>query len=366
MREHVLTRTEPAAGAFWLEAAGLREHWYVACTSRELRRGAVRASKILGLGIVLFRRTDGSVAALVDQCVHRGTALSAGRVVDDRLVCPYHGWCYASDGRVVHVPSVDGARAPERAHRFSQRAFAVRESRGLVWVFPGDSDPDATPVFDMPYHEAPGWTSYYMVSRFEGSVGALAQNFMDVPHTVYVHDKIFRRSTDRLMRTTLELTASSVEVSYADGGDRIGMMPWLTNPRREPLVHTDRFHAPNVTRCDYHWGERSSFVITSQITPLDARSSRVYTLIAYRFPWPGWVARALRPLVHAYTRIVLRQDIRIVRENRRGLDNALGGRSHHVPADAVHLGIERLIDSTRRGEPLAANRLGSRAMDFRI
>ena len=292
--------------------------------------------------------------------------MSAGRVIDGCIVCPYHGWRYDGGGHVVHIPSVDGVTVPGSPHRFAQRAFATREAHALVWVFLGDADPAEVAPFEMPYRDAPGWVSYYMVSRFEGSVDALAQNFMDVPHTVYVHDKIFRSGTERLMRTTLDLTASSVEVTYEDNGDAIGMMPWLTNPRREPLVHTDRFIAPNVTRCDYHWGRRSGFVITSQITPIDAHRSRVYTLIAYRFPWPRWVARVLRPFIHLYTRIVLEQDIRIVRENRRGLDNAPGIRTHSVHADAVHLGIERLIDSVRRGEPLPEGRLGRRRMDFNL
>src|SRR5690606_30061410 len=126
-------------------------------------------------------------------------------------------------------------------------------------------DPGATPIFAMPYWRERPWVTYYMVSRFAGSVGALAQNFMDVPHTVYVHDTIFRKKTDKLMRSTVETKPSRVEVTYHTDDDAIGMLPFLTNPKRRPLVHTDKFFAPNITRCDYHWGDDSGFVITSQM-----------------------------------------------------------------------------------------------------
>ena len=350
----------------WEQAGQLREHWYVACTAHELERARVYAATVLGLGIAIYRKRDSSIAALLDQCVHRGTALSAGRVSEDCLVCPYHGWRYDGAGRVVHIPSQDGAAPPARPHAYRQRAFAARESYGLIWVYAGERDPQLAPIFPMPFWRTPPWVTYYMVSRFDGTVGALAQNFMDVPHTVFVHDTIFRKSPARSMRSTVELKAASVEVEYHDADDTIGMFPWLTNPDRETLVHTDKFFAPNVTRCDYHWGEKSGFVITSQMTPLDDRSCRVYTLISYRFPLPRLLVRCLRPLLHAYTRTVLEQDIRIMRANRRGLDNAPAPQQRNVKADLVHVRIERLIDAVRDGVPLSPDELGRQPIDFHL
>jgi hypothetical protein len=107
-------------------------------------------------------------------------------------------------------------------------------------------------------------------------------------------------------------------------------------------------------------------VITSQMTPIDDRSCRVYTLISYRFPLPYWLARMLRAVIHAYTRIVLEQDIRIMRINRHGLDNSPSPQQRHVRADLVHLGIDRLIEAARTGEPVAEQHLGKRPMEFHL
>ena len=352
--------------AFWDNAAGLRESWYVACTAAELKRRRIVSARIYGIGIAVFRRSDGQIAALLDQCLHRGTILSAGQLVADCLVCPYHGWRYDSEGRVVHIPSQDGIELPDQPHAHRLRSFAIREAYGLVWVYVGDGDPESTGIFEMPFWRRRDWVNYYMVSRFSGSVGALAQNFMDVPHTVYVHDTIFRKKADRIMRSTVETGPASVEVTYHDANDAIGMLPLLTNPHKQPLVHTDRFFAPNITRCDYHWGDRSGFVITSQITPEDARSCRVYTLISYRFPWPAWIGRVLSPVIHAYTRIVLGQDIRIMRKNLAGLDNAPAHRARSVRADRVHVDIDRVIEAMRSGEAVPDEYLGSNAVEFYV
>lgn len=346
------------------EAGMLTEHWYVAGTAERLRRKGLMSAKIFGLGIVVFRRRDDSIAALLDQCLHRGTALSGGRLRDDCIECPYHGWRYDGDGRVVLIPSEDGDTLPDQPRDFAQRAFSVVESHGLIWVYMGNNEPDASDIFEMPFHGDSGWVTYYMVSNFEGTVSALAQNFMDVPHTVHVHDTIFRSSPKKEIRSTVSLRPASVEVEYHEEDDSIGMMPWLTNPKRQPLVHTDKFFAPNVTRCDYHWGEESGFVITSQITPKDAHSCQVFTLISYRFPWPLWIARLLRPLIHLYTRIVLEQDIRIMRVNQRGIGNAPDYRARSVKADRVHVGIERVIAAAQSGTPIPDDYLGDHPVDF--
>ena len=330
------------------------EQWYVACAHKELRKNKPYRAKILGLNLVLFRQRDGRVAALLDQCVHRGTRLSAGKIADDCLVCPYHGWRYDAEGQVVHIPSAGekSCSSTSPAYRYRQRHFAVQEQDGLVWVYTGTGDPQSKTVFKLPVYGEKPWQSYFMINTFEADVGSLVQNFMDVPHTVFVHEGIFRSSSGRAMEATLACKAQSIEVTYHDDGDKIGLMNWLSNPDGEPLVHTDRFFAPNVTRCDYRWGERSAFFIISQITPIDSRQSRVYTYIAYRFRLPRWVLGLLRPLIHLYTHIVIRQDVKIIQAHRQGLDNVADFKPCNVQADAVHIGVDQLLAAVKRGEAL--------------
>ena len=344
----------------WQHAGGLREHWYVAALSHSLRQRPL-GTTVLGLGLVLYRRRDGRVVAMLDQCLHRGTALSGGAVQNDCLVCPYHGWRYGAEGQVLEIPSsADGGTS----ETYRQRVFSALERDGLIWVYMGEEQP-SKPPFEMPFRNDSAWDSYFMVTDFDGDVSALAQNFMDVPHTVFVHDKVFRSRVSRMVETTVLMTPASVEVTYHSADDTIGLLPWLTNPRRLPLTHTDKFFAPNVTRCDYHWGVEAGFVITSQMTPTDRFRNRVYTLISYRFAHQRWFQKVLKPFIRAYTRYVINQDVSIIRTNRRGLENAAAFRGHSVEADIVHTGIDRLIDAYRTGEPLKPHQQGERRMRFR-
>ncbi len=55
--------------------------------------------------VLVTRGADGTVHALLNRCSHRGTILA----VEDRgcaksFTCPYHGWTYATDGRLAAIP----------------------------------------------------------------------------------------------------------------------------------------------------------------------------------------------------------------------------------------------------------------------
>ena len=51
----------------------------------------------------------GALHAFYNACLHRGRRLAegCGSFADGAIRCPYHGWCYALDGRLVDVPDRD-------------------------------------------------------------------------------------------------------------------------------------------------------------------------------------------------------------------------------------------------------------------
>jgi Rieske 2Fe-2S family protein len=66
---------------------------------------------IAGESIIVVRTDSGSIAAFYNVCRHRGTRLcsaSAGSFVG-RIQCPYHGWTYALDGRLLGATHMDAA-----------------------------------------------------------------------------------------------------------------------------------------------------------------------------------------------------------------------------------------------------------------
>jgi phenylpropionate dioxygenase-like ring-hydroxylating dioxygenase large terminal subunit len=66
----------------------LRNAWYVAMWADDLVPGELTSRTICDQPIVLFRRLDGSAAAIVDQCAHRFAPLSRGRLCGEHVECP--------------------------------------------------------------------------------------------------------------------------------------------------------------------------------------------------------------------------------------------------------------------------------------
>ena len=325
----------------------LNENWYVAARSGDVSAKKPFSSTVLEEPLVLFRDAAGRATALIDRCLHRNAALSAGDVFDGCIGCPYHGWTYDATGECITVPSEGPDIAPRVARRIER--FPTVERDGLVWVYMGDPDrATLREPFALPHHDDDGWQSYLMITEFDGDVTDLVENFMDVPHTAFVHSGWFRRATQaKRAEATVVRTGDAVLVEYFQPDDSIGFTKWLLNPDGRPMTHTDRFFMPNVTRVDYMWGERRGFVITSQITPVTRDRAKVYTAITIRFGVFNPIARALLP---AYTRIVINQDVRIMQVQTRNLARFGERRFHGTEADVIHRAIESLRDHARAGE----------------
>ena len=118
-------------GALW---PVLREYWHPVAFADDLNDGPVSV-QLLDERVAVCR-LGGDVKAFYDLCIHRGTPLSLGWVEGDRIVCAYHGWSYAGDGRCTRIPSVpDEHPIPKKACLTPYRAA---ERYGLVWVCMAD------------------------------------------------------------------------------------------------------------------------------------------------------------------------------------------------------------------------------------
>ncbi len=279
--------------------------WYIAAPSAELRNRPIRR-EVEGEPLALFRDAAGRARALLDRCAHRGMALSQGRVAGDCLQCPYHGWTYDGRGALWSVPALpDGESTP----RVSLRSFPVVEQDDHLWVWLGAEPPSSGPC-RFPYHGEPGWRTFFMHTRFAAPVEACLENFLDVPHTQFVHPGLFRGPAPRPTRVAVERDADGVTAIFLDEAPLQGLGPRLMFPKGATMRHTDRFLLPSISRVDYAFGDEHRFVITSQCTQRADDVTDVTTAITWRLPVPGWIAR---PFLRWYCGRVIRQDVDILK-----------------------------------------------------
>src|SRR6185295_10346026 len=166
----------------------LRDLWYFAAASREVKRGEMFRREILGEPVVLGRDGEGRAFALRDICPHRAVPLSAGRIVStdgvETVECPYHGWRYATgDGVCKLIPSlVDGQ--PYEANRIRVRHFPTYDANGVVLVFVSSDvrfsgEPPAPPEFGISDLREPRFVIH---RTFAASMDNAVVGLMDPAH----------------------------------------------------------------------------------------------------------------------------------------------------------------------------------------
>jgi len=85
-------------------------------THQLLKAGDFVASEITGEPVVVVRDTDGVLHALSNVCRHRASIIASDHGNCATLRCPYHGWTYALDGKLLGQPEWDGVRDWDRSH----------------------------------------------------------------------------------------------------------------------------------------------------------------------------------------------------------------------------------------------------------
>ncbi len=326
----------------------LRRYWYIAAESRELGRRPL-ARTVVGEPLVLFRDGRGRPAALTDRCLHRNMALSDGRMADGCVECPYHGWRYDAEGRCTRIPAVCAETPPPRVGGL--RAYPAVEQDGYVWVYPGEGAP-ATAPFRFPRLGAPGWTSFRMRNRFQASALACLENFLDCPHTVFVHRGWFRTRDPRALVAEVRRFRDRVEAVFQDEPRGRSLVSALFFPADAPLVHTDRFLLPTTSRVDYRFTDDRHFIITSQCTPVGDDETAVYTVVSFRFGRLGPLARLL---LEPVCRRIIAQDVRILRRQTAQIRRFGGPRFTTVPTDLFARHIRALwARAEREGIPDAS------------
>lgn len=161
----------------------LRNYWYVAATSAEVTRQPMRRW-LCNEPVVLFRRQDGTPAALNDRCPHRKFPLSAGVMVGDDIQCNYHGARFSGDGSctVIHGEK-------RIAPGFRATSYPVLEKYKLVWIWMGDAekrDESLIPA-DWELNDHPDWTTVFGYHHVKGNYLLMLDNVLDLTHVAYVH-----------------------------------------------------------------------------------------------------------------------------------------------------------------------------------
>jgi len=256
----------------------LRNAWYVAAWADEVTQRLLPL-EILSERVVLFRASTGGVAALEDACPHRKLPLSMGRLVNDTIMCGYHGLTFDGAGTCVAAPT--SAAIPPKA---AVRSYPTAERYGLVWIWMGDAaraDPDD--IFSIP-----DWgRTDRGVSRGQPMIVDchylyLVDNLLDPTHVTWVHPASFGDSS-----------CASVPIKTRSDTDGVTASRWIFDAEPAPFY---KKHLKFTGRCDryqhYEMRYPSHAIIKAIFTPAGCggdeapHHDEVFLMDSYNFLTP--------------------------------------------------------------------------------
>lgn len=79
--------------------------WYRLAPASLVKKNKIYSFNYFGTALVCYRKSDHSLSVFNAYCPHLGAHLGmGGKIKDDQLICPFHGWQYNSEGQCVHIP----------------------------------------------------------------------------------------------------------------------------------------------------------------------------------------------------------------------------------------------------------------------
>jgi phenylpropionate dioxygenase-like ring-hydroxylating dioxygenase large terminal subunit len=165
----------------------LRACYHPVCRETDIPPAGLHRVRLLGEDWVIAR-IDGALSAMVDRCAHRFAPLSAGRVVDGAVECPYHGYRYGADGKCVLIPAL-GAGSPIPPKACVRVAHDLVVRYGLVWLA---IDEPVVPIVDVPEWDDPAFVVAPLPDQqWHAGAGQMTENFLDMGHLAFLHSATF-------------------------------------------------------------------------------------------------------------------------------------------------------------------------------
>jgi phenylpropionate dioxygenase-like ring-hydroxylating dioxygenase large terminal subunit len=107
----------------------------LAHSSELAKPGDFKTVEVTGVQVLLVRDMSGQVNAFLNVCRHRGTKLVWQECGEKKrsFACPYHGWTYGTDGRLMRLPNAEAFPSVDPDKTGLVRLHA-RECAGMIFV----------------------------------------------------------------------------------------------------------------------------------------------------------------------------------------------------------------------------------------
>ena len=191
--------TDPAIFELELDRI-ITRNWILAGHVSELAEpGDFKVVEVARESAIIVRGKDGSIRAFANVCRHRGSLVCLEKSGNTRkFACPYHGWTYDTDGRLIAARSMpDGFDKSG----YSLRPVSYGEIHGLMFVCFCDDPPsldgavrdleEPMALFDFPNLKVAANKTYDIPANWKLSI----ENYQECYHCATAHPEYARLHT---------------------------------------------------------------------------------------------------------------------------------------------------------------------------
>lgn len=280
--------------------------WYAVLNSKQVKKNKLIGVTRFSEKLVFWRDESGEVYCIYDKCCHRGASLCAGKLVENHVECPFHGFQYDGSGKVVRIPA--NGKAAKVAENYRVHAYPAKDAYGLIWVWYGDFDADLP---EIPFFkELKKGFSYGGFSENWGVHYTRAiENQLDVVHLPFVHKTTIGRGSKTLVNGPVVKWNENCMTFYVKNEQDEGQRPEKPGEIAdyEKLFHL-QFQMPNI------WQN----IISDQVrifaafAPVDEENTRIYLRFYQSFLRVPVLKELVGALSNVSNRIIFHQDRRVV------------------------------------------------------
>ncbi len=279
--------------------------WFAVLSSKEVGKkplGIKRVNKEL----VLWRNEDGKVNAISDICVHRKAHLSAGKVVNNHVQCPFHGFEYNGEGKVVHLPALGkNGKIPSY---MKVESFITAEKADMIWIWIGQDNPENEPVF---FDDIDNKLSYAQIhEKWTVPFTRSAENQLDVMHLPFVHKTTIGKGNKTLVNGPVVKWIDENEFFFyvfneIDNG-QVVKNPEELNIEDSPVYL--EFIFPNTWQ--NHINEKVRVV--AFFAPIDDKNTMIYLRFYMKITSLKILDKMFAKIAMPMNKVILHQDKRVV------------------------------------------------------
>lgn len=283
-------------------------YWYPVIRSDKLKNKPFSTS-LLDTPIVVAR-LNGKLAAFIDRCPHRNAPLSQGKIINNNLRCPYHGWEFNSQGECMKIPGLCKNFNPKSK---SLQTLKICDKYNFIWVSFAN---DPVDIYKPPLLNNNDYHSCIDSLSLRGSIANIAENFLDATHTHFIHDGLIRKEKQPRQPVTAYVRrhTNSVEIQYNEGKQN-SLISNLLEPERSHSIA--KFILPSVIELSFHSKKGIELIITAYITPTYADYCEINAIVSFR---KGLIPSSLKQwIIRKLFKAVLKQDSKILELQRQNI-----------------------------------------------